>query len=276
MARLAVISDIHGNHVAFERVLVDIERRAVDAVLCLGDIVGYGPDPKECLDLARKACKLIVRGNHENGVLAPETSETWNPLARAGIAHSRACLAAEDLEYIAKLPLSFIISGQILGVHDSPMPSDHGMNYLRTRADAAQAFRWLDVAIALVGHTHVPACFATIADPAAIVAPDDVDAYPVAAALQSHAQPQPGAGSRRQRFVSNATFEIPRFGRVIINPGSVGQPRDGDARASYAILDLAKSTVEFRRVAYDIAAASRRTEAAMLPDISATRLALGA
>ena len=177
MARLAVISDIHGNHVAFERVLVDIERRAVDAVLCLGDIVGYGPDPKECLDLARKACKLIVRGNHENGVLAPETSESWNPLARVGIAHSRACLAAEDLEYIAKLPLSFIISGQILGVHDSPMPSDHGMNYLRTRADAAQAFRWLDVAIALVGHTHVPACFATIADPAAIVAPDDVDAF---------------------------------------------------------------------------------------------------
>ena len=83
MARIAVISDIHGNLIAFDRVLADVSKRGVDMMVCLGDIVGYGPDPKECLDIARQSCRTIVAGNHERAVVRPSLAENWNPLARA-------------------------------------------------------------------------------------------------------------------------------------------------------------------------------------------------
>jgi len=270
MARLAIISDIHGNIVAFDRVIADMRRRSIDMVVCLGDIVGYGPDPKECLDAARQLCRTVVAGNHERGVLEPALPVQWSPLARAGIEHARAQLGSADLAYLAGLPSTFTVGGEVFGVHDSPEPSEHGMNYLRNRTDAATAFRWVHHSVALVGHTHVPACFATIADQDGEVAADDIDVSPIARRMLGPNQENRGA------FVGSATFELPRFGRAIVNPGSVGQPRDGDNRASYAILDLEEFTVEFRRVTYDLARAQLRSDAAVLPSASAARLALGA
>jgi predicted phosphodiesterase len=270
MARIAVISDIHGNLIAFDRVLADVSKRGVDMMVCLGDIVGYGPDPKECLDIARQSCRTIVAGNHERAVVRPILAENWNPLARAGVEHARAQLTSADMDAIEQMPTTFTCEDKVFGVHDSPIPSDHGMNYLRTRADAATAFRWVDHSVALIGHTHVPACFATIADPQFTTAASEVEAFQVARRLLGTAQENRGA------FVSSAIFDLPKFGRVIVNPGSVGQPRDGDNRASYAILDLEALTVEFRRVAYDIVRARQRCDSAVLPSAAASRLALGA
>ncbi len=270
MSRIAIISDIHGNIVALERVISDIGRRGVDLVVCLGDIVGYGPDSKECLDRTRQVCRSIVAGNHERGVVEQGMPVHWNPLALAGIEHARSQLSPADIGFIAALPRTCTIGGDVLAVHDSPEPSDLGLTYLRNRTDAARAFSWVHHSVALVGHTHVAGCFATASDPGELTAPDDIDVFPVARRMLGPGQQFRGA------FVGSATFELPRFGRSIVNPGAVGQPRDGDHRASYAILDLDEFTVEFRRVSYDLARAQERYDAAMLPRASSARLALGA
>jgi len=267
MARLAVISDIHGNRVALEEVLRDIDHQDVDAVLCLGDIVGYGPEPAECIDLVRRNCRLSIRGNHEDGVLDRGSAEGWNPIARTAIAYTRKVLADADLDFLSGLPASFSVSKLILAVHDTPVPNEHGMSYLRASRDAADAFFWIRESICLVGHTHVPACFRT--NTGASVRPhvEDVET----AAVSSEISQETLDAAEASRAV-----RLPREGRTILNPGSVGQPRDRDPRASYCVLDLSRSVVEFRRVAYDIEEAMRRTIAVGLPTVLGERLALGA
>jgi predicted phosphodiesterase len=270
MARIAVLSDIHANIFALERVLADLRARGIDRTVCLGDVVGYGPDPKECLDLALGACDVVIAGNHERAVLQPSLAAGWVPLAQAGLDHTRAELAPSDIAAIAAMPATFTFGDQVLGVHDSPVPNDKGMHYLRGKSDAVHAFHWLEHAVGLVGHTHVPACFATTLDHDDVVTSRDIDLFPIARRMLGATQEFRGS------FVGSAEFELPRFGRAIVNPGSVGQPRDGDARAAYAILDLEAFTIEFRRVAYDVARARARFEETGLPVAAGERLALGA
>lgn len=257
--RLAIISDIHGNRVALEQVLRDCEVRNVDAIFCLGDVVGYGPEPAECLSLVRANCKLCIRGNHEDALLHPETMKGWNAVARAGIAFARRTMSAEALAFVGGLPSSFAISETILGVHDSPVPSEDGMTYLRTKQDAAEAFGWFSERFCVIGHTHVPACFSTRVKTARdTIGLDDVDERPV------H-----GKDAR-------CVVELPRLGRCIINPGSVGQPRDRDPRACYAVIDLGRNSLEMHRVEYDVAEVLRRSLAVGLPGQVGERLAMGA
>ncbi len=269
MARLAVISDIHGNRVALEEVLRDLDRRDVDAVICLGDIVGYGPESSECVRLVRGACRVAIRGNHEDGVLARDSGRGWNPVAQAGLAYARRTLSDTDKTFLAALPSSFSIRGSLLAVHDSPVPSEHGMNYLRNANDAADAFFWLRESICLVGHTHVAACFVTECAPA--TRPHVEDLQLIVPGASNEAVSQEWSETCLVESIS-----LPRQGRAIVNPGSVGQPRDRDPRASYAILDLEKSVVDFHRVCYDIEEAARRTIEAGLPAVLGERLALGA
>jgi predicted phosphodiesterase len=257
--RLAIISDIHGNRVALEQVLRDCERRNIDAIFCLGDIVGYGPEPAECLSIVRSSCRLSIRGNHDDALLHPDVTKTWNPVARAGISFARRTMNPDSLAFIGSLPSSFAISETILGVHDSPVPSEDGMSYLRTKQDAAEAFGWFGERFCLVGHTHVPCCFSTTVKSARdSIGVDDVEEHDM------HVQ-----GDR-------LVVELPKTGRTIINPGSVGQPRDRDPRASYAILDLTRSQLELQRVEYDVAEVLRRSLAVGLPPIVGERLAMGA
>jgi predicted phosphodiesterase len=270
MARLAVISDIHGNRVALEEVLRDLDRRNVDVLLCLGDIVGYGPEPSACVRLVRQTCRVAIRGNHEDGVLSRGSSRGWNPVAQAGLAYARRELSDGDLEFLASLPASYGVGRTLLAVHDSPVPSEHGMNYLRTAGDAAEAFFWLREQICLIGHTHVAACFTTTAAAGQRPHPEDLEAHP---SLVAHADAS-GVDWSESALVDS--FEIPAAGRAIVNPGSVGQPRDRDPRASYAIIDLDRAVAEFHRVAYDIEEAARRTVAAGLPGVLGERLAIGA
>jgi predicted phosphodiesterase len=257
--RLAIISDIHGNRVALEQVLRDCEVRNVDAIFCLGDIVGYGPEPAECLALVRSNCRLSIRGNHEDALLHPEVTKSWNPVARAGIAFARRTMSPDSLAFVGSLPSSFAISETVLGVHDSPTPTEDGMTYLRTKQDAAEAFGWFGERFCLVGHTHVPSCFTTGVKSAR----DSIGVTDVA----EHDLHVQGNG---------IVIELPKAGRSIINPGSVGQPRDRDPRASYAVLDLGRNRLELQRVEYDVAEVLRRSLAVGLPPIVGERLAMGA
>jgi diadenosine tetraphosphatase ApaH/serine/threonine PP2A family protein phosphatase len=258
MARLGIISDIHGNRVALEAVLREIDRRNVDALLCLGDIVGYGPEPRECLRLVRRTCRLVIRGNHEEAVVQNGPLLAMNAVARVGIEYTRKALDPSDIDFIRRLPASFTVSRTVLGVHDSPAPSEFGTRYLRSVGDAAEAFDWFEEPYCLVGHTHVPMCASTrIEAREGTVAPDDVE-------FGRFAEAEDGA------------VPLPQQGRSIINPGSVGQPRDRDPRASFAVLDLGRGLVEFARTEYDVAEAMRRAEEAGLPGVLGERLAIGA
>ena len=293
MPRLAIISDIHGNRVALEQVLRDCEVRNVDAIFCLGDIVGYGPEPAECLAIVRANCRLSIRGNHEDALLHPEVTKTWNPVARAGIAFARRTMTPDSLAFIGSLPSSFAISETLLGVHDSPTPSEDGMTYLRTKQDAAEAFGWFGERFCLVGHTHVPCCFTTTVKSArATTGLDDIEEHDVHVHDLAHDlahdqnqthDPAPGRPHTiaPQDGLTSASghrrvIELPASGRAIINPGSVGQPRDRDPRASYAILDLGRNILEIQRVEYNVAEVQRRSLAVGLPPIVGERLAMGA
>ena len=202
-------------------------------------------------------------------------AENWNPLARAGVEHARTQLTSADMEAIEQMPATFTCEDKVFGVHDSPIPSDHGMNYLRTRADAATAFRWVDHSVALIGHTHVPACFATIAEPQFTTAASEVEAFQVARRLLGTAQENRGA------FVSSAIFDLPKFGRAIVNPGSVGQPRDRDPRAAYLLWtpggdgETSFGTLRWRRINYEIDRTVAAMEAVKLPQGLRDRLYAG-
>ena len=274
MPRLAIISDIHGNRVALEQVLRDCEVRNVDAIFCLGDIVGYGPEPAECLALVRSNCRLSIRGNHEDALLHPEVTKSWNPVARAGIAFARRTMSPDSLAFVGSLPSSFAISETVLGVHDSPTPTEDGMTYLRTKQDAAEAFGWFGERFCLVGHTHVPSCFTTGVKSAR----DSIGVTDVAEHdLHVHGHSVQGHSIQGHSIQGHSiVIELPKAGRSIINPGSVGQPRDRDPRASYAVLDIGRNLLELQRVEYDVAEVLRRSLAVGLPPIVGERLAMGA
>jgi diadenosine tetraphosphatase ApaH/serine/threonine PP2A family protein phosphatase len=200
-------------------------------------------------------------------VLDRSGAEGWNPIARTAIAYTRRVLSDSDLDFLGALPASFSVSNMILAVHDTPVPNEHGMSYLRASRDAADAFFWIRESICLVGHTHVPACFVTATGPSVRPHVEDVDTAAVSCEVSQ---------ASLDAAEASCVTQLPREGRAILNPGSVGQPRDRDPRASYCVLDLARSQAEFRRVAYDIDEAMRRTIAVGLPTVLGERLALGA
>lgn len=250
--RLGVISDVHGNRLALEATLRTLDEAGIDRLVCLGDVVGYGPDPEACLDLVLERDPVIVLGNHEEALLDPALGGGFREIAREAIDWTRRRLRTirpDLLERIGAFPGMAYIGSAVMCVHDSPIPG--GARYLVNEAAALDAFLGVDVPICLVGHTHLPAGFRW----------------------------RPGAESPGVESVRGASLRTARLDatqRWIINPGSVGQPRDGDPRASFAIIDLADGVVSWERVAYDIEAAQRRALASGLPARTAERLALGA
>ena len=250
--RFGIISDIHGNLLALESVLEQLDAAGIDRLICLGDVVGYGPDPIECLDLVFDRDALMVIGNHEEAMFRPEIAKSFREVAREAIEWTSRRINAmrpDLVERIQQLPGMIYLESDLMLVHDSPIPG--GRRYLVDETSAAPAFRGVDTSICLVGHTHLPGCFRRVGgDPSAVV--------------ESHVG-SPGI-----------SLELDLDARFILNPGSVGQPRDGDPRAAYAVLDLDARRISWRRAGYDIPAAQARTLASGLPARAAERLALGA
>ena len=236
----AIISDIHGNAVALRAVLEDIKSKGANRIVCLGDIIGYGPRPLECVDLVAEHCEWSLMGNHDFGVLYEPTN--FNPGAEAAAYWTRARLDAEEDEALKTKRYEFLGSLRVrvvepnmadgktvLAVHGSPRRPINEYVFPDDVINATDKMRNLFALIdhiAIVGHTHVPGVFT-----------DEPDFYPP------------------DEIGSNATYKFLPDEKAIINVGSVGQPRDYDPRASYAI--MFPDRVEFHRVEYDIEATAK-------------------
>jgi predicted phosphodiesterase len=256
MSRFAIISDIHGNLFAFQAVLARLAQFEVDEVICLGDIVGYGPHPGECIDLVIKYCNVIVQGNHDEAAVDPYCADAFNGAAREAIYWTRDALGPLHLNALNQLPSLQHIgpSDCVMCIHDNPHPGP--TDYVHDQRIAALAFHAVDRPICLLGHTHVPMVFeAPNCEPEVELTATHVVAY-----IPSDGLPIPLKPDRR----------------YICNPGSIGQPRDCDPRAAFAILDLNERTFTVHRQEYDVAAAQLATQQASLPSVLADRLAVGA
>lgn len=252
MSRFAIISDIHGNLYALESVLGQVDAYGCDEIICLGDIVGYGPFPDRCLDLVIKCCATIVKGNHDDAVINPQRQAEFNGPAREAINWTREVLGPLHLDALCRLRETAVPAESVLCIHDSPIeaPTD----YVHDSGIAALAFGGFEERICLLGHTHVPMVFAAPPLDRAL-APDDIAA---------------------RAPVSGMPITLDGGCRYICNPGSVGQPRDADPRASFAVLDLNEGTFTVYRCEYDIDSAQLATHQAGLPTVLADRLSIGA
>jgi len=239
--RYAVLSDIHGNIEALQAVLADAAAQA-DAVICLGDVVGYGADPVPCVELVAERAQAWTVGNHEHGVTGQLDLEWFNPYARAACEWTREQLDEDHRAYLAALPLRVELGDATL-VHASPSHPEE-WDYLLLAEDGYAAFPAFATRLCFVGHSHVPGVWS------------------VGSSGTDHAR---GA----------VEVELAEGRRYIVNVGSVGQPRDRDPRAAYAVWDLDRSRVTVRRVHYDHGLARRKIVAAGLPRILADRLAVG-
>lgn len=254
MARYAIISDIHGNLQAFQAVLSHMARQEVAELVCLGDIVGYGPAPGCCIDLVCKYCSIVVKGNHDEAVIDPYTATQFNGVARKAIDWTVGVLGPLHMNALNQLDEIAYLNDTVMCIHDCPAPGPS--DYVHDQTMAALAFHGVDRPICLLGHTHVPMVFE--APPGE---PDEpVQPYQIIARIPRAGEP----------------IALDPQRRYICNPGSVGQPRDADPRASYAVLDLDAMTFTIHRVEYDIAAVQLDAQQVGLPAILAERLAVGA
>ncbi len=241
--RLLIISDIHANLTALEAVFADAE--SYDSVLFLGDLVGYGPDPNECVERIRALPELIALvGNHDAAVLNQLSTEAFNNEARYTVTWTQDNLTQNNLDYLGELPSKAKYLDDITLAHGSPRQPV--WEYVLNSQTAAENFFFFDTSYCFVGHTHLPSIF------------------------------RKGDGSVGADLfipIENSQFELRP--RLILNPGSVGQPRDRDPRAAYAMLDVESSLIEFRRVEYDVPAVQERMRKAGLPERHINRLQSG-
>ncbi len=240
--RYAIISDIHSNLTAFQAVLRDIESRGeIDLIWCMGDIVGYGPEPGECIDLLRQYDHICVAGNHDLGAIGKMEIGDFNSYAAIACRWTENHLIPEHIDYLANLPLT-TCEEEFTMAHGSPRGPI--WEYLLSAYSAYISFSYFETVFCLVGHSHVPVAFEYIEE-------DDHCTF---------TEPLP-----------DSSFSLEK-NRMIINPGSVGQPRDGDPRASYILYDSDDRIIRYHRVPYDIADTQRKMEEYGLPPRLAARL----
>ena len=245
--RILVLSDLHANAIALDAVL-DAARDRWDLSVCLGDVVGYGPDPNEVTARLREMATQTIRGNHDKAVAGVMPTDDFNPVAKAAVDWTRAQLKPEHLSWLAALPPGPLATDGIVLVHGAFQDEDE---YVFTPAQALDGLLDSTAEVTLFGHTHHQGGFSYVDSQLEVL------------------QIRP----RSSESFAALRVELPR--RYLLNPGSVGQPRDGDPRAAFAIADLDHQTVEFWRVPYDIAAVQDRMRAARLPEPLVQRLAVG-
>jgi predicted phosphodiesterase len=244
--RLAIVTDIHGNLPAFEAVLAEVESAAPDEVWCLGDVVGYGAEPNECTDLVKQHCTVCLAGNHDLAVLDAIDISTFSPAAAEAAQWTRAKLSESSREFLTSLHPADE-SREVALYHASPR--DHVWEYVLWPEQAGECIAKQSERIALIGHSHIALCFR---------GSDDGDADATEGA-QVNADTKLDLGE----------------GRWLLNPGSVGQPRDGDPRAAWMELDTEAWTATYRRTEYEVERAAESIAAAGLPEHLGKRLFVG-
>jgi predicted phosphodiesterase len=241
--RYAVIADIHSNLDAFQAVLEDIRGKGgVDEIWCLGDIVGYGPEPRQCIELVKKYCTVCVAGNHDLAAIGKMELSYFNPAAAEACLWTTEQLNPVDTHYLGNLPLK-VERDNFLLVHGSP--AEPALEYIISASIAEKNFAFFANKFCLAGHSHIPAAYKEEGETCQTIH------LTVGVGLVLHKQ------------------------RMIVNPGSVGQPRDGDPRASYAIYDSEGLMLRLYRVEYNIEATQNKMMQAHLPVHLITRLEQG-
>jgi len=241
--RVAVLADIHANLAAFTAVLRDIEQRGgMDELWFLGDIVNYGPDPAKCIELLRKLKHVAVAGNHDLAAIGKIPPNLFNPDAATALAWTGRQLNQEDANFLNDLP-QVATRDDFTLMHGSPR--DPVWEYLLSRAQAKENFSYFDTRFGLVGHTHEPLIFR------------------VEEEKVNYLKFTEGIG------------QVIGSHRLLLNPGSVGQPRDGDPRASYALYDTQSKVMRLVRVAYEVSTTQLKMLKANLPMRLVARLEKG-
>ena len=246
--RYAVISDIHANLEAFKAVLSDIKEQGADDIVCLGDIVGYNADPNECVDIIRSRGIRTVMGNHDSRAAGVDSPGGFNSRARDAILWTRERLTRENIEFLRALPLYMSIDDSFLIMHGSLDSYDE---YIYTGESAAWNFGLINrmgrIKASFFGHTHLPTAY------------------------------MEGGGNcaEVENFAQVGLLAIRPGSGYLINPGAVGQPRDGDTRAGYIIYDTDRAQVSLFKVDYDKEKTIEKITGALLPSTLANRLREG-
>ncbi len=238
--RYAVIADIHANLEALEVVLADSKEQKCTHYCCVGDVVGYNANPKECLDIVRSMGMPVVKGNHDEYCSSEEDLEGFNPHAAEAVNWTRKQLSMEDRQWLRDLKYVRLVASFSM-VH-ATLDGPQRWGYVFDKLAAAASFTYQNTAVCFFGHTHVPVAFVR----------DSV----VRGGTYSKFKTEPGK-------------------KYFVNVGAVGQPRDGNPKCGYVVYDLNEGTIELRRLDYDIEKAQKKIMAAGLPQRLADRLTLG-
>jgi len=243
--KYGIFGDVHGNLEALEAVLADMEDQRVTHPVCIGDLVGYNANPAECLEVVRALGCPVVRGNHDELVTHKKNPDAFSIDAQKALSFSRNRLTPAQLNYLRRLPLTHMEESFTL-VH-ATLDGPENWAYISTQLEAQTSFFYQKTHLCFIGHTHRPAAFLKEKDVRPVVF-RGVDVHP-------------------------ERLKIAR--KFLFNVGSVGQPRDGDWRASYAIYDSKEQTVDLRRVGYEVEKAASKIVKAGLPDSLSARLFAG-
>ncbi len=238
--RYAILADIHGNLEALQTVLEDTRAQGCTHYVCLGDVVGYGANPKQCLDTIRSMNMPVVKGNHDEYVSVDDDPEGFNDAAAEAVTWTRAQLSEEDRKWLRDLKYFRLVAN--FSIVHATLDAPQRWGYVFEKLEAAASFTYQNTQVCFFGHTHVPVAF--------------VRDTSVRGGTYSKFRVEPGK-------------------KYFVNVGSSGQPRDGNPKAAYVIYDLAQQSVELRRLGYDIPTAQRKIREAGLPERLAARLALG-
>lgn len=234
---IAIISDIHSNLEALETALDFIDSRNIEEINCLGDIVGYGPNPNECVQLIRERCDIVLMGNHDYAAIGLANVDYFNEYAKIATQWTMNALSRKNVDYLKTLPFSHQTDDALM-VHSSPTNPSHWY-YVLSLQDALIEMRAFTQPICFIGHSHVPGIFS------------------------------------KKQIVRTQTMKIEPNEKYIVNVGSVGQPRDGIPESSIVIYDPDARTIEYKRLEYDIKSTYSKIIRAGLPVFLAERLLKG-
>ncbi|MEM8884707.1 MAG: metallophosphoesterase [Planctomycetota bacterium] len=240
--RYGIFGDIHGNLHALDAVLEAYKSESIDVYLCTGDLVGYGAYPHECIERVREISQEVVAGNHDFAVCEKLALDFFNTYAKSAVLWTREQLTDEDLDYLRNLKLTAIVDEHTTVSH-ATIYDAHAFDYIQTQYDAHLSLQELSTTCGFVGHSHIPIAF-----------------YLKEGAVNWTMEP---------------SIEVAGLEKALVNVGSVGQPRDENPDAAYAVYDTEAQVVEVKRVPYDIEAAIAAIEENNLPRILGERLRLG-
>jgi predicted phosphodiesterase len=238
--KFAIIADIHANLEALQVVLEDAKKQRVTHYACLGDVVGYNANPKECLEIVRSMGMPVVKGNHDEYCSTDQALDGFNPTAAEAVDWTRSQLSTIDRQWLRDLKYTRMVTSFTI-VH-ATLDAPQRWGYVFDKLAAAASFTYQNTAVCFFGHTHVPVAF------------------------------------MRDTVVRGGTyskFKVEPGKKYFVNTGAVGQPRDNNPKCAYVIYDLDEATIELRRLEYDIATAQKKIIAAGLPERLAERLSYG-